>query len=104
MRLAARMLKGARKRQQISPSVRVTTELRKKDFRLRLNYDLRNSENDNSQRIHNALELGTVMPVHRRMKASETICMVRKKMVMRFYDDNGNLTDGVLMAPINSGE
>ena len=67
--------------------------------RLRQNYDLRTSPADNSQRMLNALEPGTVMPIHRHMKTSETICMVRGKMVMRFYDDNGNLTDEFVMEP-----
>ena len=67
--------------------------------RLRQNYDLRTSPADNSQRMLNALEPGTVMPIHRHMKSSETICMIRGKMVMRFYDDNGNVTDEFVMEP-----
>ena len=67
--------------------------------RLRMNYDLRNSEEDNSQRMLNALEPGTVMPIHRHRKTSETICMVRGKMVMRLYDGKGNVTDEFVMEP-----
>ena len=67
--------------------------------RLRQAYDLRNSEEDNSQRMLNALEPGTVMPIHRHRKTSETICMVRGKMVMRLYDDKGNITDEFVMEP-----
>ena len=67
--------------------------------RLRQAYDLRNSEADNSQRMLNALEPGTVMPIHRHRKTSETICMVRGKMVMRLYDDKGNVTDEFVMEP-----
>lgn len=67
--------------------------------RLRQAYDLRNTPEDNSQRMLNALEPGTVMPIHRHRKSSETICMVRGKMIMRFYDDNGNVTDEFVMAP-----
>ena len=70
--------------------------------RLRQSYDLRNSENDNSQRMLNALEPGTVMPVHRHMKTSETIAMIRGKMMMRLYDDNGTITDEFVMAPAGS--
>ena len=39
------------------------------------------------------------MPIHRHRKSSESICMVRGKMVMRLYDDNGNVTDEFVMAP-----
>ena len=67
--------------------------------RLRQAYDLRNGENDNSQRMLNALEPGTVMPIHRHMKTSETICMVRGKMLMRLFDDKGTITDEFVMEP-----
>ena len=67
--------------------------------RLRQNYDLRKSENDNSQRMLNALEPGTVMPIHRHRTSSESIAIIRGKMVMRFYDDNGNLANEVVMKP-----
>ncbi|MBP9993481.1 MAG: WbuC family cupin fold metalloprotein [bacterium] len=70
--------------------------------RLRQAYDLRNTPEDNSQRMLNALEPGTVMPIHRHRKSSESICMVRGKMVMRLYDDNGNVMDEVVMAPTGS--
>ena len=69
--------------------------------RLRQAYDLRNTPEDNSQRMLNALEPGTVMPVHRHMKTSESIAMIRGKMVMRLYDDNGTITDEFVMAPIS---
>lgn len=67
--------------------------------RLRQSYDLRNSEDDNSQRMLNALEPGTVMPVHRHMKTSESIAMIRGKMVMRLYDDNGSIAEEFIMEP-----
>ena len=65
--------------------------------RLRQSYDLRNSENDNSQRMLNALEPETVMPVHRHMKTSESIAMIRGKMAMRLYDDSGSIADEFIM-------
>ncbi len=69
--------------------------------RLRQAYDLRNTSEDNSQGMLNALEPGTMMPIHRHRKSSESICMVRGKMIMRLYDDNGNVTDEFVMAPIS---
>ena len=47
----------------------------------------------------NALEPGTVMPIHRHRNTSETMVMVRGKLIERFYDDVGNLTDEFLMEP-----
>lgn len=66
--------------------------------RLRQAYDLRNGENDNSQRMLNALEPGTVMPIHRHRKSSETVVIVRGSLIERFYDEEGNVTEEVLMA------
>ena len=45
--------------------------------RLGQSCDLLNSEEDNSQRMQNALEPGTVMPKHRRMKSSESIAIIK---------------------------
>ena len=48
--------------------------------RLRMNYDLRNSSDDQSQRMLNALEPGTVMPIHRHRGSSETVVVLRGKV------------------------
>lgn len=71
----------------------------KENPRQRKNYDLRNCENDNSQRMLNALEPGTVMPIHRHRNSSETVVIIRGSLIGRFYDDNGNITEEVLMRP-----
>lgn len=69
----------------------------KKNPRLRQNYDLRNSENDNSQRMLNAIEPGTIMPIHRHPNTSTTVIIIRGKMSQNFYDDNGTLTESVVL-------
>ena len=52
------------------------TEQAKASPRLRMNYDLRNSVNDQSQRMLNALEPGTILPIHRHHASSEiNICL-----------------------------
>lgn len=71
----------------------------KENPRLRQNYDLRNSENDNSQRMLNALEPGTIMPIHRHRNSSESIAILRGKMVMKLYDDMGNIVGEFVMEP-----
>ena len=63
--------------------------------RLRQAMDLRNSPEDLSQRILNALEPGTVMPIHRHHTSSETVVLLRGKIRWLFYDDNGNETESV---------
>lgn len=68
--------------------------------RLRLSYDLRTTPSDGSQRMLNALEPGTIMPIHRHRNTSETMVMVRGKLIERFYDDNGNITEEFVMTPL----
>ena len=75
------------------------TEQAKASPRLRMNYDLRNSEEDGSQRMLNAIEPGTVMPVHRHLKSSETVVCVRGHFEEYFYDEDGVLTETVDMVP-----
>ena len=67
--------------------------------RLRMNYDLRNSADDGSQRMLNALEPGTVMPIHRHHQSSETVICLRGHFEELFYDEDGNLTETVDMVP-----
>ena len=67
--------------------------------RLRMNLDLRNSPSDGSQRMLNALEPGTVMPVHRHLGSSETVVCVRGHFEEYLYDENGVLIETVDMRP-----
>ena len=67
--------------------------------RLRANLDLRNSPEDQSQRMLNALEPGTVLPIHRHKGSSETCICIRGHFEEYFYDNNGNLTDTIDMVP-----
>ena len=65
--------------------------------RLRMNLDLRNSPSDQSQRMLNALEPGTVMPIHRHRNTSETVVVLRGKVKWLYYNDQGELTDTILV-------
>ena len=65
--------------------------------RLRMNLDMRTSSDDTSQRMLNALEPGTVVPIHRHCSTAETVIIVRGKVKEIFYDDNGNVTEEVVM-------
>lgn len=65
--------------------------------RLRQAMDLRNSPEDLSQRMLNALEPGTVMPIHRHHASSDTVVVLRGKIEWRFYDENGSETERVLL-------
>ena len=65
--------------------------------RLRMNMDLRNSAADQSQRMLNALEPGTVMPIHRHLSSSETVAILRGKICWNFYDESGKETESVVL-------
>lgn len=75
------------------------TEQAKNNPRLRQSMDLRNSPEDGSQRMLNALEPGTVMPIHRHKGSSETCVCIRGHFEEYFYDENGVLTDTIDMVP-----
>ena len=67
--------------------------------RLRMNLDLRNSASDGSQRMLNAIEPGTVMPIHRHTKSSETVVCLRGHLRELFYDDAGEVTEVIDLLP-----
>ena len=59
----------------------------KESPRLRMNLDLRDSSGDTSQRMLNAIEPGSPLPIHRHQKTSETVVCIRGRLVEEFYDD-----------------
>ena len=67
--------------------------------RLRMNRDLRNSPSDGSQRMLNALEPGTPLPIHRHMKSSETVVCLRGHLREVYYNDAGEVTEVIDLAP-----
>ena len=69
------------------------SEQAKNNPRLRQAMDLRNSPDDLSQRMLNALEPGTVMPIHRHHGSSETVVVLRGKIKWIFYDNDGKETE-----------
>ena len=75
------------------------TALAKASPRLRMNMDLRNSPEDQSQRMLNAIEPGTELPIHRHRTSSETVVCLRGHFEEYFYDAEGRLTDTIDMVP-----
>ena len=69
----------------------------KESPRLRMNMDLRNSEADSSQRMLNAIEPESVVPIHRHQKTSETVAVLRGRALQHFYDEKGVLVESVLL-------
>ena len=64
-----------------------------------MNYDLRNSSEDSSQRMLNAIEPGSVIPIHRHRSTSETVVVLRGRVVEEYYDERGVCYESVEVAP-----
>lgn len=76
------------------------TEKAKASERLRMNLDLRNSDKDESQRMLNAIEPGSVLPIHRHQKTSETMVCLRGKLKVEYYDEPERIcTDSFVIEP-----
>lgn len=69
--------------------------------RLRANLDLRNSAEDQSQRMLNALEPGTKVAIHRHLKTSETVICLEGCLDEVFYEELPTVDTG---GPIHDGE
>ena len=74
----------------------------KASSRLRTAFDLRTTPNDNSQRILNAVEPGTILPIHRHRTSTETIVVLRGKVRQSYFDNKGNITDTFELAPMSN--
>lgn len=79
------------------------TEQAKASPRLRMNLDLRNSPDDGSQRMLNAIEPGSPLPIHRHRKSSETVVCLRGRLVEEFYDEVDRIcTETIELSPRGS--
>ena len=67
--------------------------------RKRMNYDLRTSSNDGSQRMLNALLPGSIVPIHRHPKSNENVLLLCGKLVEVIYDAEGNETGRIHLDP-----
>lgn len=67
--------------------------------RLRQSLDMRTTPDDQSQRMLNALEPGTIMPIHRHRHSSETMVIIRGSLIEYLYGEEGNITHEILMRP-----
>jgi len=79
------------------------TEQAKTSPRLRMNLDLRDSDVDTSQRMLNAIEPESVVPIHRHRNSSETVVCLRGRLVEEFYDElERNCTEAIELSPNGS--
>jgi cupin fold WbuC family metalloprotein len=65
-----------------------------------MNLDLRNGAEDQSQRMLNAIEPESVMPIHRHQKSSETVVCLRGRVVEEYYDELERIcTEAIELSP-----
>ena len=67
--------------------------------RLRMNYNLHQNLDDEVQRLLNALEPGTQLPIHRHPDTDETYMLLRGRIRTLFYDNSGELVETVELSP-----
>ena len=67
--------------------------------RKRMNYDLRTSSNDGSQRMLNALLPGSIVPIHRHPNSNENVLLLCGKLIEVLYDAEGNETERIHLDP-----
>lgn len=67
--------------------------------RKRMNYDLRTSAEDNSQRMLNALLSGTMVPVHRHPMSNECVFLLKGRLDEVIYDEEGKEIERIALDP-----
>lgn len=76
------------------------TQQAKESPRLRMNYNLHDSLEAKAQRLFNALEPETVLPVHRHRETAETYILVRGRMRVDYYNEAKEIIDSVVLDPL----
>lgn len=67
--------------------------------RLRMNYNFHQQLEDKVQRLLNALEPGTIMPVHRHQHTDEMYIVLRGKLIVKFFDDQKQVISSSVLSP-----
>lgn len=75
------------------------TEQAKGSARLRMNYNFHKSLDDKCHRFLNAVEPGTVVPIHRHPTKDETFVLLRGRVKVCTYHDDGSVKDCIVLCP-----
>ena len=70
----------------------------KESNRLRMNYNFHDSLDAPCQRLLNALEPETIVPIHRHQHTSETYILLRGKLRMMFYNDDKEIIEETILS------
>lgn len=75
------------------------SECAKASERLRMNYNLHEAADSKAQRLFNALEPGTLLPIHRHQNTAETYILIRGRIDVMFYNDQGVEVERFVLNP-----
>ena len=70
----------------------------KKSPRLRMNYNFHQSLQDKCHRFLNAMEPGTIIPIHHHPTKEETFVVLRGKVRVTTYNDNGEVLESCVIS------
>lgn len=70
-----------------------------KSVRLRMNYNFHQSLDEKCHRFLNAIEPGTEVPIHRHPTKDETFVLLRGRVIVRTYNDDGSVIESVELCP-----
>lgn len=79
----------------------IISEKATENHRLRKNFNLHESLDESVQRLLNALEPGTVLPVHRHKTTDETYIVLRGKLNVKIYNDQAELINVLVLDPLD---
>lgn len=65
--------------------------------RLRMNYNFHQSLDDKCHRFLNAVEPGTEVPIHRHPTKDESFVVLRGKVRINTYDNEGGVIDSIVL-------
>ena len=74
-------------------------EQARKSPRLRMNYNFHQSLQDKCHRFLNALEPGTQIPVHHHPTKDETFVILKGKVRVSTYNDDGDVLESCIISP-----
>lgn len=76
----------------------VSRQAQKSD-RLRMNYNFHQSLDEKCHRFLNAVEPGTIVPIHRHPTKDESFVLLRGKVRVTTHNDDGSINESVVLDP-----
>lgn len=73
----------------------------KESIRLRANLCLHTSPDEKVQKMINVLLPGTEMPIHRHLNSDETLTILKGKVTIIYFDDDGHTKERIEMSQIS---